>query len=834
MSIIPSRVKTVIIEGEGNDLSDWPVGQLPYRAEDGTIQGSGLRVLSSGSLLAPVGFSVESGSVDFGDALRLSESAGFLAFDNLVEGTRYQLLDYEVPRDGPSSKPFYFKLIQAERRVGDLNGSATITTNPLSFDYQTKLTARTNAMLFKANSVMQNVRIRISDKKSGVAVKYFPSKSAWVTGQNGATFEVGENILDFMDTSVIFQAGTDIVFDIQANSISLSGSNGIPKFAALVQEGVFIGVADENDVANLQEQITNIDEAFSGDYADLVNVPATFAPSAHTHPTSDIQGLDASLSSLSTAVQQANSGVSGLAKVAKSGSYQDLLNKPNLFSGIYADLQNKPALFDGDYNSLTNKPVIPSVTYPVTSVNSKTGDVVLTASDVGAIGVGSQIPYSSLTNAPTIPAQITKNSELINDSGYVTLLTAPVTSVNSKIGAVVLSNSDVGAAATNHTHPISDVNGLQSALDSKVSSSALAGYATTVSVNNQLANYTNTATLNNLLAGKYSNPTGNISQYIRGDGSIAAFPAIPVAQVNSDWNATSGVAQILNKPIIPTVNYPVTSVNGKLGAVVLTNVDVGAAATSHTHVITDVVGLQTSLDSKASTSALSGYATTAALSSGLATKFNTPTGTTSQYVRGDGSLGTTPVVPTNVSAFTNDSGYITGVTASQINSAIGYTPYDASNPSGYVNQAGARASVSLTTTGSGAATYNSSTGVLNIPAPVTRSYTYPTRALNTAFQISATREAMVSYSVDITVAALLLAGTSGRVYLEYADNSTMTTNLITVGSTANSIGGVLNVNNLATANLAGLIPAGKFVRLRTANVSGTPTFTFQSAQEVIL
>lgn len=31
-------------------------------------------------------------------------------------------------------------------------------------------------------------------------------------------------------------------------------------------------------------------------------------------------------------------------------------------------------------------------------------------------------------------------------------------------------------------------------------------------------------------------------------------PTIPAAQVNSDWNASSGKAQILNKPTIPTVN----------------------------------------------------------------------------------------------------------------------------------------------------------------------------------------------------------------------------------------------------------------------------------------
>lgn len=45
-----------------------------------------------------------------------------------------------------------------------------------------------------------------------------------------------------------------------------------------------------------------------------------------------------------------------LSTVAKSGSYNDLLNKPNLFSGNYGDLTSKPALFSGNYSDLTNKP----------------------------------------------------------------------------------------------------------------------------------------------------------------------------------------------------------------------------------------------------------------------------------------------------------------------------------------------------------------------------------------------------------------------------------------------------------------------------------------------
>jgi len=40
---------------------------------------------------------------------------------------------------------------------------------------------------------------------------------------------------------------------------------------------------------------------------------------------------------------------------------------------------------------------------------------------------------------------------------------------------------------------------------------------------------------------------------VSGDAQILNKPSIPAAQVNSDWNATSGVAEILNKPTIPSI-----------------------------------------------------------------------------------------------------------------------------------------------------------------------------------------------------------------------------------------------------------------------------------------
>lgn len=65
---------------------------------------------------------------------------------------------------------------------------------------------------------------------------------------------------------------------------------------------------------------------------------------------------------------------------------------------------------------------------PVTSVNSKTGAVTLTASDVGALPSTTSIP--------------SKTSDLTNDSGYITSAGAPVQSVNGQTGAVTVPDTD--------------------------------------------------------------------------------------------------------------------------------------------------------------------------------------------------------------------------------------------------------------------------------------------------------------------------------------------------------------------------------------------------------
>lgn len=122
--------------------------------------------------------------------------------------------------------------------------------------------------------------------------------------------------------------------------------------------------------------------------------------------------------------------------------------------------------------------------------------------------------------------------------------------------------------------------------------------------------------------------------------------------------------------------------------------------------------------------------------------------------------------------------------------------------------------------------------------PSNRFQTSVSRSLNTVFQISSTKDCEVRYSIDITCNLSLTGGTSGTVILEMATNSDFTENVQILNQFTNSNTGALTIglslSQTNTACLTGYIPAGNYVRIRTSNISGSPVFTYQTGQEVLL
>lgn len=307
-------------------------------------------------------------------------------------------------------------------------------------------------------------------------------------------------------------------------------------------------------------------------------------------------------------------------------------------------------------------------------------------------------------------------------------------------------------------------------------------------------------------------------------------PSIPATQVQTDWNAATGLGVLLNKP----ATFP---------------------PSAHTQAWSTITGTPTTR---------AGY-------------------------------GITDAYPLSG----NPSGFLTAITSGQVTAALGFTPYDASNPSAYVNQSGARSAISLTTTGtSGAATYSAATGVLNVPnyassggtvisiaagsglsgGTITTTGTIsmpntgtagtyngsvttdaqgrvtagaslsindsPGRSLVTStsangYQISATRAAHACYEGSISTTSTIGGPSAATVFLETADTNSTTpgdwlikgqqtySNTITLAVVLNQVQG----NNWSICRY---IPAGKFVRIRVGGITGTASATINTNQQEVL
>lgn len=156
--------------------------------------------------------------------------------------------------------------------------------------------------------------------------------------------------------------------------------------------------------------------------------------------------------------------------------------------------------------------------------------------------------------------------------------------------ATAIAASDpLGAAAAAQTAAISAASANTTSAINALIGSAPSTLSTLAAIDAYLAaNQTAATALAATVGGKFNQPTGTTLQYVRGDGSVSTFatdalaavtwttisgkpsfatvattgsyssltglPTIPAAQVSADWNAGSGVAQILNKPTLGTAS----------------------------------------------------------------------------------------------------------------------------------------------------------------------------------------------------------------------------------------------------------------------------------------
>ncbi len=108
------------------------------------------------------------------------------------------------------------------------------------------------------------------------------------------------------------------------------------------------------------------------------------------------------------------------------------------------------------------------------------------------------------------------------------------------------------------------------------------------------------------------------------------------------------------------------------------------------------------------------------------------------------------------------------------------------------------------------------------PAPAAPSFTSTTHAIGSCFQVSASKPALVNYSVTLSGVLTL---TSASVFLESFTDSGCTTGTVELSRVTS---GGLAVNPSAAGGLSGWLAPGLYAKLRS---SGTATFTVNSGWE---
>lgn len=109
------------------------------------------------------------------------------------------------------------------------------------------------------------------------------------------------------------------------------------------------------------------------------------------------------------------------------------------------------------------------------------------------------------------------------------------------------------------------------------------------------------------------------------------------------------------------------------------------------------------------------------------------------------------------------------------------------------------------------------------------------------FQISEEKNSNVNYSVTITTTVQIGVATNveGYIVLEIAPtNSSTAGDWIEIGriTAAQSIGLALALSSAQKVGgqIGGMVPAGYYARLRSVNVSGSPSYAINSGQEFVL
>jgi hypothetical protein len=505
-----------------------------------------------------------------------------------------------------------------------------------------------------------------------------------------------------------------------------------------------------------------------------------------------------SLNNLTDQSQFITTGTSGTNFAIVSSGDTHTFNLP------VASATNTGKLSSTDWSTFNNKlsTAAAAATYvPYTGANASVdlGAFSLTADTLNSVGIfsigsGTQSGYIGIKQGTTFLGNITGYNS-INANGTKFILISDIGSSNYKSASFQLSSLTNN---TERTYTLPDVSGTLALLEGTQTFSGAKTFSTGIKAESGifLKELSSSGRLSGYV-GISATATGGMQQiqflYPVSGSSVFSLPT--TGAYNYEFPIVSGTVALTSD-----ISYPVTSVFGRTGAVV------AASGDYNTSQVTELTNL---------------YFTDARSRAALS------------FTAGSGAYNSTTgviTIPTNTNQLTNGASFITlaslsGGTGITYNNTTGvitnsapdqtvsltagagisisgtYPSFTIASTITQYTDALARAAISLTTTGtSGAATYNSTTGVFNIPnyAPDLSGYVPTSRTITingTSFDLSANR----TYSVGTVTSVGLSSATSG-VTIGSTPITTSGTITLAIATASGSQNGLLSSTDWTTFN----------------------------------
>ena len=350
----------------------------------------------------------------------------------------------------------------------------------------------------------------------------------------------------------------NIVEDVTASAPILSSGGTTPDIsipaANLFQDG-YLTSADFTAFYNKFDVPTGA----GSDYLDGTGTPVPFPSIPPAQVNSDwnaVSGLAQILNKPS------------LATVATSGDYNDLSNLPTIPAAQIQSDWNQSNVSALDY--IKNKPTIPGAQglqdvitqNPVLTTNNNitfgANNLVFQGAQGNIINSLSFYPGSADFGAATvIPSPYSNITSRVYFDGLRGYFEASDFNTQNYVAIRVDAGNNQLQIVTPNVQLSNATNGQVLTLVNQTTGAVefqtpVTGGGTVKSVGLTMPSAFSVTGSPVTIAGTFAvTGAGTNLQYMRGDGTLATFPTIPAAQVNSDWNAVSGLAQILNKPTIP-------------------------------------------------------------------------------------------------------------------------------------------------------------------------------------------------------------------------------------------------------------------------------------------